>query len=218
MTSAVAELLKPDRKRVVAALTFPGLIELSGYLWLHLLVPPDAMIAPAPKLPLITLVVSYLLSAVIYYPFVCSGVVLLEYRWRRERIPAGLKKLAVAGIILLNPLSLRIIVFLPFIILSLFTPAQGLYVEEVIPGAPAAEFDNKFLEGRTIYMLNETEVKTIDDARKFLASAKDGDLVVITTRDASSGSLFLRKCNSIGINDICIGIKVKDGTGAEAVL
>jgi len=217
MPSTIAELLKPDRKKVIAALAFPLLIELSGYLWLHLLVPPDAMIAPAPRLPLITLVVSYLFSAVIYYPFVCSVVVLLEYRWRGEKIPGGLKKLAVAGIILLNPLSLRIIVLLPFIILSLFKPVQGLYVEEVIPGSPAAEFD-KFLEGRTIYMLNETEVKTIDDARKFLASANEGDLVTIITRDASRGFVFLRRCESIGINDICIGIRVKDGTGAEAVL
>jgi|Deesub1362B_J571_1020462.scaffolds.fasta_scaffold04011_8 hypothetical protein len=134
MTSAIAELLKPDRKKVIAALAFPGLIELSGYLWLHLFVPPEVEVVAPPKLPFITLVVSYLFSAIIYYPFVCSVVVLLEYRWRREKIPSGLKKLAVAGMVLLNPLSLRIIVFLPLIILSLFKPAQGLYVEEVISG------------------------------------------------------------------------------------
>ena len=217
MTHAIIELLRPDRKKVISALAFPGLIELSGYLWLYLFVPPEAEIVALPRPPLITIVVSYLLGAAIYYPFVCSVVVLLEYRWGRKEIPAGLKKLAVIGIILLNPLSLRIIVFLPFIILSLLKPAQGLYVEEVISGFGIRE-SNKWLEGRTIYMLNETEVKTIDDARKFLAYANEGDLVVITTRDASIISARLKNCESLNIDKPCIGIKVKDSKGAEAIL
>lgn len=218
MTSAIVELLRPDRKKFLAALAFPGVLIILGRIWLYLFTPPEMVIVAGPKLPIITLVVSYLFSAIIYYPFVCSLVVLLEHRWRREKIPSGLKKLIIVGIVVLNPISLRIIIFLPFIIFSLFKPAQGLYVEEVIPGSPAEKGFNEWLEGKVIVKLNETEIRNIDDARKFFTTANEGDLVRITTSGGSISSVRLGKCEVQNTTKLCMGFKVKDRSGRVEVL
>lgn len=213
MMRELVEFLKPNVKKVILALFL-----LFGWtlLGIYLLTPTEKTVIEFPTKIKVLNLLSYLLSAILYYPFSCAIIIIYEYYKRKEiRVLARNSNFLILiflGIIIFNPIGIALS---EVSLLSIFrTHPKGVVVMEVYQDSPTIGFGD-LSEGKIITRINNLPVGNAADALEILSRKKPKEEIWINYDGRGTEYILAEHQNfSRGY----LGIKVKDAQGIELVL
>jgi len=205
-------ILKPTKENIIVSL-FDSL----AMILIGLMVPSwgyrSLLLSRELSGQIISLVVSFIFSFVVYYPLACGLVYLFKIVTGKEKVKVQTLVTALLLIIIFNPITFSIVIakivkkpqINPSTVIDSNTKEKlcGLQILEVT--APSAK-NAGLVVGEVIKTVNDNPVDTIESLSHALANKRPNDVVtVITNANTYNVSLFANPQNS---QQVLMGIKV----------